>query len=59
MRRRVWARAVVSAMDVASVPFLQNIAQSAWATRAVMASAASTMSAVGPVRVSPLANCAT
>ena len=50
--RRVWARAVVSAMVVASVPFLQKIAQSAWgATIAVIASASSTITPVGPVMV--------
>ena len=52
--RRVWARAVTRAMEVASVPFLQNIAQSAWVTMPVKASASSTIRPVGPVRVSPI-----
>ena len=52
--RRVWARAVISAMVVASVPFLQNIAQSAWLTSRVISSASRTISSVGPVRVSPI-----
>ena len=41
MRRFVWARAVVSAIVVASVPFLQKIAQSAWPTMPTSASASS------------------
>ena len=40
-------------MEVASVPFLQKIAQSAWLTMAVIASANSTIRPVGPVSVSP------
>ncbi len=52
--RRVWARAVTRAMVVASVPFLQNIAQSAWVTMPTKASARSTIRPEGPVMASAM-----
>ncbi len=48
-----WALATIIAMVVASVPFLQKIAQSAWLTWATKASARSTITGAGPVMVSP------
>src|SRR5207253_750256 len=47
----------VTQVVVASVPFLENSAQSAWVTRPVSFSASSTMRAVGPLRQSPSAAC--
>ena len=56
--RPVGARATVRPSVVASVPFLQNIAQSAWATWSTIVSASSTMRGLGPLRTSPSASCA-
>lgn len=42
-------------MEVASAPFLQNIAQSACATMPTKVSASSTMAGPGPVMASPSA----
>ena len=52
--RFLCARAMTMAIEVASVPFLQNIAQSAWLTMPTNASARSTITGDGPVRVSPV-----
>ena len=48
LRRLVAARAMVTQMVVASVPFLANTAQSAWSTVATSSSLSSTMSGDGP-----------
>ena len=47
----------MSAWVVASVPFLENIAQSALGTVSTSSSASSTMIGPGPLRQSPRASC--
>ena len=56
--RPVAARATARHRLVASVPFLANMAQSAWSTRLVSSSASSTMTPPGPDNVSPRSRCA-
>lgn len=45
-------------MEVASVPFLQNIAQAAWPIMPTTDSASSTITPDGPLRQSPSCACA-
>ena len=57
-RLRVCERATMRLSVVTSVPFLANMAQSAWGTVATNSSPSSTSTGPGPLRQSPWRRCA-